>query len=81
MVGTPASVVPNCCSIWRSTRRACASSVSPAGVTFTPWLLRNVDVLNDLLGMDLVLDRAEAAAGEDGQARDLLELKRQAPFL
>ena len=31
---------------------------------FTPWLLRNVDVLNDLLGMDLVLDRAEHPVGD-----------------
>lgn len=30
---------------------------------FTPWLLRNVDVLSDLLGMDLVLDEAEHPVG------------------
>jgi hypothetical protein len=31
---------------------------------FTPWLLQNVDVLSDLLGMDLVLDRAEHPVGD-----------------
>lgn len=31
---------------------------------FTPWLLANVDVLSDLLGMDLVLERAEHAVGD-----------------
>jgi len=31
---------------------------------FTPWLLRNVDVLNDLLGMELVLERAEHPVGD-----------------
>lgn len=30
---------------------------------FTPWLLENVDVLSDLLGMDLVLETAEHAVG------------------
>lgn len=30
---------------------------------FTPWLLDNVDVLSDLLGMDLVLDEAEHPVG------------------
>ncbi|KAA1400451.1 DUF4268 domain-containing protein [Aeromicrobium ginsengisoli] len=30
---------------------------------FTPWLLANVDVLNSLLGMDLVLDVAEHPVG------------------
>lgn len=30
---------------------------------FTPWLLKNVDVLSELLGMDLVLDAAEHAVG------------------
>ena len=30
---------------------------------FTPWLLNNVDVLSDLLGMDLVLDVAEHPVG------------------
>ncbi|MDH6291885.1 hypothetical protein M2275_006824 [Rhodococcus opacus] len=30
---------------------------------FTPWLLQNVDVLSDLLGMDLVLDVAEHPVG------------------
>jgi hypothetical protein len=30
---------------------------------FTPWLLQNVDVLSDLLGMDLVLDEAEHPVG------------------
>jgi hypothetical protein len=30
---------------------------------FTPWLLANVDVLSDLLGMDLVLDVAEHPVG------------------
>ena len=30
---------------------------------FTPWLLNNVDVLSDLLGMDLVLERAEHPVG------------------
>lgn len=30
---------------------------------FTPWLLSNVDVLSDLLGMDLVLDVAEHPVG------------------
>lgn len=30
---------------------------------FTPWLLENVDVLSDLLGMDLVLDVAEHPVG------------------
>lgn len=36
---------------------------------FTPWLLRNVDVLSDLLGMDLTLERAEHPVG--GFALDL----------
>ncbi|GAA1605891.1 DUF4268 domain-containing protein [Kribbella karoonensis] len=31
---------------------------------FTPWLLANVDVLSDLLGMDLVLDLAEHPVGD-----------------
>ncbi|MFL1593557.1 DUF4268 domain-containing protein [Rhodococcus ruber] len=31
---------------------------------FTPWLLHNVDVLSDLLGMDLVLDMAEHSVGD-----------------
>lgn len=31
---------------------------------FTPWLLHNVDVLSDLLGMDLVLDVAEHPVGD-----------------
>jgi hypothetical protein len=31
---------------------------------FTPWLLQNVDVLGDLLGMDLVLDVAEQPVGD-----------------
>lgn len=31
---------------------------------FTPWLLGNVDVLNDLLGMELVLERAEHPVGD-----------------
>jgi len=31
---------------------------------FTPWLLKNVDVLNDLLGMELVLERAEHPVGD-----------------
>ena len=30
---------------------------------FTPWLLENVDVLGDLLGMELVLEAAEHAVG------------------
>jgi hypothetical protein len=30
---------------------------------FTPWLLENVDVLSDLLGMDLVLEAAEHPVG------------------
>ena len=30
---------------------------------FTPWLLNNVDVLGDLLGMDLALEEAEHAVG------------------
>ena len=30
---------------------------------FTPWLLNNVDVLSDLLGMDLALDVAEHPVG------------------
>jgi hypothetical protein len=33
-------------------------------IDFTPWLLQNVDVLSDLLGMDLVLDRAEHPVGD-----------------
>ena len=37
---------------------------------FTPWLLQNVDVLSDLLGMDLVLDVAEHSVG--GFSLDLL---------
>ena len=37
---------------------------------FTPWLLQNVDVLGDLLGMDLVLDVAEHPVG--GFSLDLL---------
>ena len=39
-------------------------------VNFTPWLLDNVDVLSDLLGMDLVLERAEHPVG--GFSLDLL---------
>ncbi len=31
---------------------------------FTPWLLKNVDVLSDLLGMDLVLEAAEHPVGD-----------------
>lgn len=31
---------------------------------FTPWLLQNVDVLSDLLGMDLVLEAAEHPVGD-----------------
>lgn len=30
---------------------------------FTPWMLTNVDVLSDLLGMDLVLEEAEHPVG------------------
>ena len=30
---------------------------------FTPWLLKDVDVLGDLLGMDLMLDVAEQPVG------------------
>ncbi len=37
---------------------------------FTPWLLQNVDVLNDLLGMDLELEVAEHPVG--GFSLDLL---------
>lgn len=37
---------------------------------FTPWLLENVDVLSDLLGMELVLDVAEHPVG--GFSLDLL---------
>lgn len=37
---------------------------------FTPWLLENVDVLSDLLGMDLALDVAEHPVG--GFSLDLL---------
>ncbi|WP_420752068.1 hypothetical protein [Rhodococcus sp. O3] len=33
---------------------------------FTPWLLQNVDVLSDLLGMDLVLEVAEHPVGDFG---------------
>ncbi len=33
-------------------------------LNFTPWLLDNVDVLSDLLGMDLVLERAEHRVGD-----------------
>jgi hypothetical protein len=43
---------------------------------FTPWLLRNVDVLNGLLGMDLVLESAEHAVGDfsaDLVGRDLAD--------
>lgn len=32
--------------------------------SFTPWLLANVDVLSDLLGMDLVLEVAEHPVGD-----------------
>jgi hypothetical protein len=41
---------------------------------FTPWLLKNVDVLGDLLGMDLMLDVAEHPVGDfalDLLGRDL----------
>jgi hypothetical protein len=31
---------------------------------FTPWLLRNVDVLSELLGMDLILEAAEHPVGD-----------------
>jgi hypothetical protein len=37
---------------------------------FTPWLLSNVDVLSDLLGMDLVLEEAEHPVG--GFSLDLI---------
>ena len=37
---------------------------------FTPWVLQNVDVLSDLLGMDLVLDVAEHPVG--GFSLDLM---------
>ena len=37
---------------------------------FTPWLLQNVDVLNDLLGMELELEVAEHPVG--GFSLDLL---------
>lgn len=37
---------------------------------FTPWLLQNVDVLSDLLGMDLELEAAEHPVG--GFSLDLL---------
>jgi hypothetical protein len=37
---------------------------------FTPWLLKNVDVLSDLLGMDLALDVAEHPVG--GFSLDLM---------
>jgi len=33
------------------------------GQDFTPWLLNNVDVLGDLLGMDLALDVAKHPIG------------------
>jgi hypothetical protein len=33
-------------------------------LNFTPWVLQNVDVLSDLLGMDLVLDVAEHPVGD-----------------
>ncbi|WP_310962433.1 DUF4268 domain-containing protein [Nocardioides terrisoli] len=33
-------------------------------LNFTPWLLANVDVLSDLLGMDLVLEVAEHPVGD-----------------
>ncbi len=39
-------------------------------LNFTPWLLDNVDVLSDLLGMDLVLERAEHPVG--GFSLDLI---------
>ena len=39
-------------------------------LNFTPWLLDNVDVLSDLLGMDLILERAEHPVG--GFSLDLL---------
>lgn len=38
--------------------------------SFTPWLLNNVDVLSDLLGMDLALDVAEHPVG--GFSLDLM---------
>ena len=37
---------------------------------FTPWLLQNVDVLSDLIGMDLVLESAEHPVG--GFSLDLI---------
>lgn len=39
-------------------------------LNFTPWLLSNVDVLSDLLGMDLVLEEAEHPVG--GFSLDLI---------
>ena len=39
-------------------------------LNFTPWLLSNVDVLSDLLGMDLVLEEAEYPVG--GFSLDLI---------
>jgi len=52
------------------------STIAPRSVwqheahTFTPWLLTNVDVLNDLLGMELELQVAEHPVG--GFSLDLL---------
>lgn len=40
-------------------------------IDFTPWLLQNVDVLSDLLGMDLVL-----AAAEHCQVPSFVEAER-----
>lgn len=52
-------------------RRVPAREVWPhEALDFTPWLLRNVDVLSDLLGMDLVLEVAEHPVG--GFSLDLL---------
>lgn len=58
----------------RLTRVAPRDVWSHEAHSFTPWLLKNVDVLSDLLGMELELDEAEHPVGDfslDLKGRDL----------
>ena len=74
----PAAAIPSS-SLWRSMTTPSLGrlrTVAPRDVwphealNFTPWLLSNVDVLSDLLGMDLELQEAEHPVG--GFSLDLL---------
>jgi hypothetical protein len=62
-------------TLGRLTRVAPREVWSHEAHSFTPWLLDNVDVLSDLLGMDLELDEAEHPVGSfslDLKGRDLM---------